>query len=162
MLGTAAMAGFLGLILVQFWLLFTDFMLPLNSRIRTVRTLPAVERGAYIGFGDEFAGNIRFLWSQVPEDARIVLPPLEISSTYGNQGIMQFFLFPRSIVNCPQVKEASACLQTFRGPETYFLSVFGFPNNETAVDNRDLIMFDESFGVYLPYKPPVGSDSGLK
>jgi hypothetical protein len=127
-----------------------------------VRTVPAVERGAYIGFGDEFAENVSFARSQVPQDAHIVIPPMSISATYGNQGIMQFFLFPRSIVNCPQVEEARACLQTFRGRDTYFLAVLGFPENLTGVENRELLMTNESFGVFLPYGSAGSSDSDQK
>ncbi len=137
-------------ILIQLGLSFSHIILPLQARLRTVSGSPILERSARLSFGDTFFEYVEFVKMNVPESGRVVLPPVSIDSTYGNQGIMQFFLFPRSTTNCPDAILVEECLQTFRGESTYFLYIEGFPAEGAASRSRELLLFDDHQGLYEP------------
>ena len=94
----------------------------------------------------------QFIVEVVPESGRVVLPPLTVDSTFGNMGIIQFFLFPRSIVNCPSVEATEECLELFQGDDTYFLSVDSFPESNQVGGTRKFLDFDSGLGIFLPYE----------
>lgn len=130
----------------------TRLVLPLNQKLKTLEGQSALERSALLSFGDRFTGYLQFVIDEIPEDARVVLPPVSVDATYGNIGIMQYFLFPRDVVNCPSVKDTDECLELFRGGATYFLFVKGFPAKEIVAELRPFVEFDLDLGVFLPVK----------
>jgi hypothetical protein len=148
--------GVLSLLLIalgiQLYLLSSSVVAPLWRDIRTVVALESGERSARLSFGDQFSDYIQFIVEVVPESGRVVLPPVTVDSTFGNMGIMQFFLFPRSIVNCPSIGVAEECLELYQGDETYFLSVDSFPENSQVGSTRKFLPFGTSLGIFLPYE----------
>lgn len=133
-------------------LLLRNQIMPLQQRLTTVREVSWWERSSRLSFGDRFTAYLQFVVRATPDDSLIVIPPVEVDSTYGNQGIMQFFLFPRSIVNCPSVEATKECLELFRGEDTYFLSVGTFPEESIMGHTREFIPFEADFGLYLPFQ----------
>lgn len=121
---------------------------PMYADARDVRGLPSLQRGGVISFGDNFAAYIGFLRSQVPEAARVVIPPFDLDPVYGNLGLMQFFLFPREIVNCPSGPDLSACTSSLTSPNTYLMRVRSFPHPESVARGRLLLQFDDQLGLY--------------
>ena len=135
---------------IQLYLLSSSVVAPLWRDIRSVANLPPFERSARLSFGDQFSEYIQFIVKVVPESGRVVLPPISVDDTYGNLGIMQFFLFPRSIVNCPSIDATDDCLELFQGDDTYFLSVGTFPQKSKVDETRKYVPFEAELGLFLP------------
>lgn len=137
-------------VLIQAAIVVTGIALPLYAEVRTVAGRSAFERGARLSFGDAFYEYVRFIRETVPEDGRIVLPPVSVDATYGNMGIMQFFLAPRGIVNCPAEDEIRECLQLFSGERTYFLAIRQYPDPADYGGRRNLIPLNDALGLLAP------------
>ena len=135
---------------IQIGLVITTFVLPLRNRIQGVRKLPMLERSITLSFGDNFAEYIGFLADVIPEEATVVLPPVEIDSTLGNVGLMQYFLYPRRITNCPGEMDFADCVIMYSGERTYILAIADFPPEGAAETNKPYIQFDDRRGVYEP------------
>ena len=135
---------------IQLYLLSTGVVGPLWQDVRSLADRGYLERSARLSFGDQFFRYIQFLRDEVPESGRIVLPPISVDDRLGNTGIMQFFLFPRSIVNCPTVETTEECLAVFQGSETYFLSVGPFPGNDNVEGTRRYLSYSDDLGLFLP------------
>ena len=140
------------LIIGNFGLLLRNQIMPLQQRLTTVRKVSWWERSSRLSFGDRFTEYLQFVLGATPNDSLIVIPPVEVDSTYGNQGIMQFFLFPRDVSNCPSVEVTDECLQIYRGEGTYILSLKGFPNPDRVEGNRLFLSFEDDLGIYLPIR----------
>lgn len=123
---------------------------PLGEEIWEVRSLPALERSAEIAFGPRFASFIAFLTKVIPPEGRVVVPPMSLELVYGNIGIMQFFLFPRDIVNCPSGPTLSSCISSMKGGSTYILAIGDFPKPEDVPEGKILLRHTENRGVYRP------------
>src|SRR3970040_1596483 len=106
-------------LLVQLAVLLRTKIQPLAEKVWEVRHLSAVDRSAEIAFGSEFARYIRFLREAVPEDARVLVPPFDWEPVFGNIGLMQYFLFPREVVNCPNGADLSGCVRSMGGARTH-------------------------------------------
>lgn len=153
------LAGLLILVIaIQSVLLGIKVIEPLYSDIATVKDSSSWTRSAQLSFGDRFTSYMDFLRTNIPKDARVVIPPLSIDSTYGNQGIVQFFLFPRSIVNCPDVALEAECLSTFDGASTYFLYIDGFPSQGVVGETLNFLQYDHGLGLYSPRDSFLGDD----
>lgn len=148
-------------ILIQTGIIIQHQVLPWERRMRGVREMPAWERGARLSFGDEFADYIGFLRDNIPEESKVIVPPLEVDPSLSNEGLMQYFLFPRTVINCPRIEDAEACLDLFSGERTYFLYVAGFPPQDKAKRTRDLWLFREYLGVFTPPRSQNARDRGL-
>jgi hypothetical protein len=146
-LGVLAVAAVL-----QIGLSFDKVIAPTLRDAWRLRNLPAVQRGITLAFGEEFAGFIQFVDSNVPPDARLVLPRPSKSPVFGNVGLMQFMLFPRELINCPsgQPEAEESCILGLGGLHTYILAVEGFPPREAAEANKVLLRYDDERGVYVP------------
>lgn len=114
------------------------------------RQSSAMQRSATFAFGDEFAGYMDFLRAHVPEDGLVILPPVSINDALGNQGMAQYFLFPRRVANCSPSVSLDACVSALGGPHTYIIAVPGFPPAEAASRVKDYKRYDDSLGLYLP------------
>lgn len=111
-------------------------------------------RSANFAQGQRFANYIRFLHENIPEDARVVLPP----EGFGPKSLsatpyMQYFMVPRQVINCLDV----ACLENLSTENTYILAVRGFPGQTPATMDGDLRMFDDQWGLVLPEDARPGS-----
>lgn len=135
---------------IQIGLVITAFVLPLQNRIQGVRQLPSLERSITLSFGDTFAAYMDFLADAIPEEATVVLPPVEIDSTLGNAGLMQYFLYPRRITNCPGEMGFAECAVMYSGERTYILAIVDFPPEGAAETNKPYIQFNDRRGVYAP------------
>lgn len=123
------------------------------ARSWVVRGAPAVERSAQIAFGDEFADFMSFVRENVPVTAKLVVPPKGLDPLYGDIGMMQYFLRPRRIIDCPLGVDLAPCIGSLTGKSTYLLAVPGFPPLPEAGLNRHLIAFNGERGVYAPRAP---------
>ncbi len=109
-----------------------------------------LERSASIAFGDDFATLVSWVRATTPQDSTIVLPPTEAAYVLGNTGIMQYFLMPRTITDCPDSIAAAVCLAGLRGSRTYILGAAGWPPPEAVSADRDYLPITEDLGVYAP------------
>jgi hypothetical protein len=129
----------------------------LQRRVKPVFTLlkfqsesSAFVRGARGLEGQEFSDYIKFLRSEIPADASVMLPPRIPVRPVAHVGLMQYFLFPREIHNCG-VNEVEACIERIRDDsEFYVLGLADFPPAEQAAESRDYIPFDSTSGLYVP------------
>lgn len=100
--------------------------------------------------GEEFAQYIQFLRDKVPADAKIMLPPRTIFHPVAHLGLMQFLLFPRELHNCGP-NEIDACIDRINTSENfYIIGVWDFPPTDLVNPSRQLQIFSEDLGLYLP------------
>jgi len=137
-------------VFIQSITIFTSMILPLAKRIITVRALPARERSAVLSFGKDFSAFINFLNDVIPENATVVIPPFSEEPVLGHEGIIQFFLLPRRITNCPRGMSIEQCTQMYSGENTYIIAANGFPDRESAEEIKTLLSFDDQRGIYIP------------
>jgi hypothetical protein len=135
---------------VQGVVLVEGTLWPLAQRVWEVRREPPLERSARLAFGDSFAGYIQFLREEVPEDARVVVPPKALVPAYGDIGLMQYFLAPRQIVDCPAGPDLPACVASMDGNKTYILSIPEFPPRESVPENKAYREHGQGYGLYTP------------
>jgi hypothetical protein len=115
-----------------------------------MRGQSAIARSARLAFGETFSHYVAFLREAVPEDALVVIPPVEHDSVFGNMGLMQYLLFPRPLSNCPSLSEWPVCRQRYDGERTYLIAVGGFPSIDEAPDSKTYVAFDDRRGVFVP------------
>ena len=134
----------------QFAVLAQSIIGPAAMEILDVRNDKAPERSAVIGFGDGFARYIAFIIERTDEDGFVLLPYRETHEVLGNEGIMQYYLIPRRITNCPLDQQFEECFLTQGGSRTSILSVNGFP--PVAIDDGKYLFvpFNEDWGIYVP------------
>jgi hypothetical protein len=137
---------------VQLAVLLQSNAIPTALRVWNNRTFTAKQRSAALAFGSEFAGFVRFADETVPPTAKLVLPRPEQDSTFGNVGLMQYFLIPRQLINCPSSDtiEEEACILRLTGSDTYILAVGSFPPVQAAEQSKRLIPYDDVLGIYIP------------
>jgi len=111
----------------NFWAAEADYVHPFYQHFLGLADRPAIERSAELSFGDAFSGYILFLRSEMPSDALVIQPSFSENRTFGHQGLMQYFLFPRIVMPCPSEITWASCMDKFAGPGTYILAVGGFP-----------------------------------
>lgn len=140
-----------GLVLsVQLGILVTGSVYRVARRAWEVREASALERSAQIAFGAGFADFVSFARKTVPESAKLVVPSKGMEPLYGDIGMMQYFLRPRKIIDCPMGEDMAACVRSMTGATTYLLAVPGFPPEADASLYRDRVAFDTERGVYVP------------
>jgi hypothetical protein len=140
----AGLAGLLQLLVVG-----GDYALPAISDSWVRREMPAWERAAIFEEGEDFAGLIAFLRTQIPEDGRLILPPSQPQRLLAHVGFMQYFLFPRDIHNCG-VGEVEACILRVVGSKTYILALPDFPPRGLAERSKYYIPYSDDYGVFAP------------
>lgn len=139
----------IALVILQFVFLAIAVQ-PLAARVQEHRGAPAIDRSARIAFGDQFADFIRFLDAAVPPDGRVVVPPMDIDSKFGDVGLMQYFLFPRQVVNCPSGADMRPCVQSMVGTRTYILRAGEFPRADDVPPSKEYSSFAADLGLYVP------------
>ena len=143
-----------GLLLVavtaQAYLVLADYAIPTGRRVWETRREDAVTRSARFAFGDDFAAYVSWLRDTIPSHSRVAIPKEEQGGPFGNLGLMQYFLFPRQIVDCP-VEEVEACVARMTGPSSYVLAPNDlFPPRDIAHAIRQFHVFDGIRGVFGP------------
>ncbi len=138
-------------VVIQIGLVITTFILPLRSRILGVRDLSMIERSAVLAFGDDFAAYLDFVTRNVPLESTVVLPPRTVDYRWGDVSLMQFYLAPRRLSNCPAEDEAVDCVRSRIGPKTYLIAIDGFPPSEVVGELESFVPFDESRGLFIPH-----------
>ncbi len=123
---------------------------PAVLRVAQYQGLSATERSARIAFGDQFGDFIQFLSAEIPPDGRLVVPPMDMSPIFGDIGLMQYFLFPRQIVNCPPGEDMPACVQSMTGSNTHILRTGKFPPSDAVPPAKDYLPFSADWGIYSP------------
>ena len=135
---------------VQTVIIFLSIIKPLAIEITSTRGYPATERSAILGFGDRFAQYIEFIRSRTPNTEFVLIPYRETNEVLGNEGIMQYFLLPRKISNCPVTQPFEECLRIQAGPNTFILSVDGFPPQDIRESAYRYVPFNDEWGIYVP------------
>lgn len=137
-------------LIIQFAVLAQSIIRPTVLEILDVRNDQAPERSAVIGFGDGIAGYIAFINERTDEDGFVLLPYRENHEVLGNEGIMQYYLIPRKITNCPHDQPFEECFLTQGGSRTSILSIVGFPSIDIDQEKFLFVPFNESWGIYVP------------
>jgi hypothetical protein len=114
-----------------------------------IRNLPAWQRSAILVDGEELAGYLGFLRANIPEDARVILPPLFPQRPVAHVGLMQYYLFPRDIHNCG-FGEVEECTLRVVGAHTYIIGLPDFPPVELALRSKRYIPYRDGLGVFAP------------
>ena len=136
-------------LIVQIRIITNNYVQPLIRQLPTLANESAIIRSATILHGVEFAEYIEFVRANVPENARVLLPPNKPVQPMANVGLMQFYLFPRELHNCG-VDEVDACLQRNEDSDFFILTAWKFPPEEWTSRNRQFIQHNEESGVYAP------------
>lgn len=119
------------------------------SDIRGTLGQSALWRSANFYIGNKFANYITYLNDTIPENALVVLPPQEAGlKSVSNTPTMQFYLAPRTVINCHSLDPA--CPAGLAQGEAYLLVTGDYPPGEVISNPKRLVMFDKSLGVYLP------------
>jgi hypothetical protein len=137
-------------ILGQIAILFLVILKPLATDMLNSRGLPVLERSAIMRFGDRFSEYTQFIRRRTGDSAILLIPYRETDEVFGNVGIMQYFLFPRMITNCPSNQTFKECFQLQAGSNTIILSVPGFPPEDLEDRMYRYVPFDEEWGIFLP------------
>jgi hypothetical protein len=131
-----------------------------SERISTVKLMwylrraSAEERSGFIAFGKDFTEYVEFLNENIPEDALVVIPKESQGGVFGHVGMMQYYLFPRTIVDCPP-DIADECVLSMRGDNSYILAPNSvFPPRSAADQIKEFIPFDGEQGIYVPKTKP--------
>ena len=107
-------------------------------------------RSAILGFGDDFGAYVMFLNDQLPDNATVVVPPMSVDSVFGNAALMQYFLFPRRIQNCPGELSLDACVDKLSGEGVYFLATGAYHLADPLEFESTFISFSGRSGTILP------------
>ena len=141
----------LGVALVfQLFTLICSKLAPLRQRILGVQARPMLERSAVLAFGDQFNEYLQFLLNEIPEDALVVIPPRSVDYRWGDVYLMQFYMVPRAISNCPSEQEVADCIRAHDGERTYFIEIDNYLKESMLLHSKNYKPFDETRGIYVP------------
>lgn len=147
------MGAFAVACLLQIGVLARAYIRPIGFKIWDLRSRPAWERAAVLLEGDRFAGHIGFIRQHVPDDGRVILPPLKTYAPYEHVGFMQYFLFPRDVHNCGHAETEEACVRRMGGETTYIIGLDYFPPREAALETKKFLRYQDELGVFAPRAP---------
>lgn len=137
-------------VIFQFITIFNSELIFRAKLIWYLRGASAEERSGFIAFGRGFSEYIQFLNEIIPDDAMVVIPKESQGGVFGHVGMMQYYLFPRTIVDCPP-DIAEQCVLSMRGGNTYILAPNSvFPPRSAANQIKEFILFEGDQGVYVP------------
>lgn len=136
-------------VVLQLGLVMDDYISASLRRIWRFREMSAYDRGAMFAFGEEFLEYMQFVGAIVPEDAIVVIPKEAQTAVLGHAGIMQFFLFPRTIVDCP-LDSIPDCLG-LSNPSVYILAPDAhFPPRDISLEPKVFISLEGDRGILVP------------
>lgn len=135
---------------VQTFFLLSNFIPKLIVHIWPQRRAPAAWRTTALLFSEDYANYIEFVKDVVPADAMVLIPKEAHVWNFGNLGLMQYFLYPRSIIDCP-VEGFNDCILSSIGPSTFILAPNSdFPPQNLLEEHMQFIPYDGSQGIYIP------------
>ena len=137
--------------ILQLRLLTATFIVPRAIRGWEARAYSAWERSALLSEGADFLEFVVFLRHVIPETGKVVFPPHSYvgrAGSFTELGFMQYFMFPRSVLNCSEPVEE--CVRSLTGSSSYVVAVGGFPPASAAAEVKDYVPFREDKGVYVP------------
>jgi len=141
----------LGVALVfQLFTLIGSNLAPLRQRILGIQARPMLERSAVLAFGDQFNEYLQFILDEIPQDALVVIPPRSVDYRWGDVFLMQFYMVPRDLSNCPSEQEVAACIRVHDGERTYFIEIDNYLTESMLLPSKNYKPFDESRGIYVP------------
>ena len=135
-------------VLIQGLILTFSSIAPLASRILEVGMVSKIERSAVLGFNQSLYQYVDFLIRNTPEESVIAIPPDDIDPVLGNEGLMQYFLFPRRITNCPAKSTFEACLHRFRDRGIYIMVIEDFSPDSSNL-GKEYLPFIDGQGLYF-------------
>lgn len=142
-------ALFVIVVIVQSWNLANDYVIHKSKAIWGLKGFSAIDRSAIFTEGMEFAEYMSFLRDTVPENAKIVMPPHQPVQPLSNAGYVQYFLMPRTIINCG-TEEVRECVLRMTGEYSYIVTAWKFPPKDAAESVKKFIPFKDDLGVYAP------------
>ncbi len=115
--------------------------------VRATLGMPALWRSAYFSQGKKFADYVLFLNENIPAQGRVVLPPTGYGPKFlGITPVMQFFLAPRQVLNCPDQE----CAERLSPENTFIIVIEDFPGEAAAQKYALRLMFNEKWGLLQP------------
>jgi hypothetical protein len=141
-------------------LLLIQRYIPELSFVRTSIGAPAVWRSGVNFLGPNFAEYLVFLNERIPEEAVVVLPPRDFGDRFiTHPQIMQFFLSPRTVINCTDL----ACLQDYLDGQAFILidNPERFPRTQADALADRLSYMNASWGMITPAGFPAQSPGKL-
>jgi len=127
------------------------FIWPRAQQYWSLRSYSAWERSALLSEGDDFLEDVSFLREEIPESAKVVVPPHSFVSKAGPYtfvSFMQYFLFPREVLNCGE--DVAVCVRGLTGGTSYILRLGEFPPPLAAREHKEYVPFRDEMGVYVP------------
>jgi hypothetical protein len=80
----------------------------------------------------------------------VAIPKPAQGQEFGYVAIMEYFLFPRTIIDCP-VDIVEQCVRNLTGGNTYILAPNAiFPPRAIADEVKKFVSYDGVRGVYVP------------
>jgi hypothetical protein len=116
-------------VLLQVYVLYSDYLSPWGRKIWDLRARTALERSGFLSpwFGAERTEFLSFVRENTSSDA--VLLFTEKSGPYSWRPLLQYFLFPRTIVHCTDASLA-ACIESDLGDGGFVVRPEGGPQPE--------------------------------
>jgi hypothetical protein len=142
-------ALFVIVVIVQSWNLANDYVKHKSKAVWDLKEYSAIDRSAILSEGMEFAEYMAFLRDTVPENAKVVMPPHQPVQPLSNMGYVQYFLMPRTIINCGS-DEVRECVLRMTGEHSYIVTAWKFPPKDAAESVKKFIPFRNELGVYAP------------
>ncbi len=143
-------------IIIQCYLVFDGYAFLWLKRVYRLAGHPALERSAVYASGNRFSEYMAFLWEQIPEDATVIITTGMVGGETGHEGIMEYYLHPRKIINCASGRPIEECIPAFSKEDTYVLAVGEFPPDKLISQFKEFVPFDPDHfyrGVYIPAHP---------
>jgi len=136
-------------VVVQLAVVARDIVLPDFKQLWLMRGRSTYDRSVVLFLDETALSYLEFANSKIPEDAVLVIPKQTYEPIFGHVGMMQFYLFPRTIVDCP-IEAAQECLGTGR-PNTYILAPsIDFPPREFLSEGMRFVEHDGDRGFFAP------------
>ena len=142
-------ALFLIVVIVQSRNLANDYVIHKSKAVWGLKGFSAIDRSAILAGGMEFAEYMSFLRDTVPENAKVVMPPHQPVQPLSNMGFAEYFLMPRTIINCGS-DEVRECVLRMTGEHSYIVTAWKFPPKDAAESVKKFIPFRNELGVYAP------------
>jgi hypothetical protein len=135
---------------LQIFFLYRSYISDIALSIWQNKATTASFRSASVLFDNHYTEYIEFVIANVPEDGLVMIPKEERVWDFGNVGLMQSFLFPRQIVDCP-IESLEGCILNLKGPNSYILAPDAiFPPRRYADQVKEFIPFKGDRGLYVP------------
>jgi hypothetical protein len=124
---------------------------------------PAAWRGAAF-FSKEFADLVAFLNQEIPANATVILPPRGIGFfPLTRTQYMQYFLYPRKIVNCNS--NYNACMQGFMDEDNTYVVIAEAEQRSAFLaeqPSQRVRMFTPEYGLLVPASTLPGGGQALQ